>query len=282
MDLFSKKGIQELGIKPSKGLGQNFLINKAVLSKIIETADLNKEDIVLEIGPGIGNLTQELVKRAGKVIAVEKDSKMIEILKETLRGYDNLEIINKDILKFEISDIKNYLKIRKLEIKNLKIVANLPYYITSPVIRKLLESELKIDCMVLMVQKEVAQRICSKPPDMSLLSVSVQFYAEPKIISYVKKESFWPKPKVDSAILKITPHNRASGCPTPAQAGFFKVVKAGFSHPRKQLANNLSKELSLDKDKVSQILIENGIKPSQRPETLTVEDWINLSLKIAV
>ncbi|MEK7658323.1 MAG: 16S rRNA (adenine(1518)-N(6)/adenine(1519)-N(6))-dimethyltransferase RsmA [Patescibacteria group bacterium] len=281
MNLLSPTDIKILlakyNTRPSKGLGQNFLIDKNVLQKIISAADLSKNDIVLEIGPGIGTLTQELAQKAKKVIAIEKDKKMCKILKETLKDFDNIEIINADILK--IKELENYLKI-----KNYKIVANIPYYITSPLIRKFLESPKPPRDFVLMVQKEVAQRICTKPPDMSLLAVSVQFYAEPKIISYVSKNCFWPSPKVDSAIIKIKPQINADKKQINADL-FFKIVKAGFSQPRKQLGNNLlalshsegSKTLKLTKEQTAMWLVKNGIKPSQRAETLSIYDWKNLA-----
>ena len=241
----------------------------------------------MEIGPGVGVLTQQLAKKAGKVIAVEKDQKMCEILKEILKNFKNVEIFNDDVLKWK----PNY----KLLTTNYKVIANLPYYITAPVLRKFLESKYLPQEMVLMVQKEVARRICAKPPDMSLLTVSVQFYSKPKIISYVSKRSFWPQPKVDSAIIKITPQDLQR----PGLCGlFFKIVRAGFSHPRKQLLNNLSKGLVLSspnglklnkpsqilscktwagKDKVKLWLKKNKIQPTQRAETLSVKNWVDLS-----
>ena len=272
MDLTSPKIIKELmvkqGVKPNKILGQNFLIDKNILEKIIDSADLKPTDVVLEVGPGIGALTKELSLKAGKIIAVEKDKNMVEVLKKTLSDYKNIKIINGDILK-----IKNY------KIKNYKVVANIPYYLTSPLIRKFLESANPPSEMILMIQKEVAQRICSKPPDMSLLAVSVQFYAEPKIISYVSKNCFLPAPKIDSAIIKITPRR-----PTSREAGsrtspdlFFRVVKAGFSHPRKQIAGNLAKNLKIDKKTAQEWLKKNSIDSAQRAETLSVEDWKNLT-----
>ena len=281
MNLLSPTDIKTLlnkyGAKPSRGLGQNFLIDKNVLDKIITASNLKPGDTVLEIGPGIGTLTQELAKHAGNIIAIEKDQTMVKILSETLSGCKNIEIENWDILKF----IENC----KLKIENYKVVANIPYYITSPVIRKFLEAENKPDFMVLMVQKEVAQRICSKPPDMTLLSVSVQFYADAKIISYVSKNCFWPSPKVDSAIIKITPakaerdpisiiRDRVS---SDSSEFFFKVVKAGFSHPRKQLAGNLTEGLKLTKEKTTKWLAKNKIDPTQRAETLSIQDWKNLT-----
>src|SRR3989344_2057421 len=232
MELTSPKEIKGLLSKyetrPSKGLGQNFLIDKNILEKIIESADLKSGDTVLEVGPGIGTLTKELAQKAGKVIVVEKDQKMIEILKETLAvfsaqggsasGGKNIEIIQGDILK---------LSPKPYTLNPYKVVAKIPYYLTSPLIRKFLEQENPPQEIILMIQKEVAQRICAKPPNMSLLAVSVQFYAEPKIISFVPKSCFLPAPKIDSAIIKITPRApsshefaRARG----SQEFFFKVV----------------------------------------------------------
>ena len=309
MDLTSVKIIKELLSKykaqPSKRLGQNFLIDKNVLDKIIKTADLKPNDTVLEVGPGIGTLTQELAKSAGKVIAVEKDKKMCEILNSEilnktlnnscakngtivpfLAQLNNIEIIHGDILKLNPK--------RYTLNPNYKVVANIPYYLTSPIIRKFLESDNPPTEIILMVQKEVGQRICAKPPSpphqsfkktsgvgarMSLLAVSVQFYAEAKIISYVSKNCFWPSPKVDSAIIKIIPggltSRKAGGQTSPDL--FFRIVKAGFSQPRKQLGNNLSKVLKIDRKKIDDWLAKNNIKPTQRAETLSIDDWISLS-----
>ena len=271
VNLFSPKIVKNLlkkyGARPSRRFGQNFLIDKGSAGKIIEAADLQSDDTVLEIGPGIGTLTQELAKRAKKIVAVEKDSEMTEVLKETLKDFGNVEIFQGDILNF---------KNRELKIKNsYKVVASLPFYIASPVIRHLLEAvEVSPQQMVLVVQKEVGQRICAKPPEMSILAVSVQVYAEAKIISYIPKRNFWPQPKVDAAIIKITPRERPL---KPGINRFFRVVKAGFSQPRKQLINNLSKGLEFNRAEVEEWLKKNGMQPSQRAETLSVEDWINLA-----
>jgi len=316
MEVIPRKNIKNLlgkyGVRPSKGLGQNFLVDKRVLGKIIEAANLGKENTVLEIGAGIGTLTLELAKKAKKVIAVEKDPKMCEILHETMKGYENVEIIQGDILKLEIFNFqfsifkqkpnaKNQMPKTKCKIQNTryKVVANLPYYITSPVIRKFLETDSPPSEMILMIQKEVAQRICARPPRMNLLAVSVQFYAEPKIVSYVSKNSFWPSPKVDSAIIKIA---RNKNQETVNKELFFKIVKAGFSQPRKQILNNLSKGLALrsstaahskpspnglalsspnglklEKATIQAWLLKNNIQPTQRAETLNIQDWINLT-----
>lgn len=288
MDLLSIKTIKNLLLKhdtrPLKRMGQNFLVDKAVFDKIIEVAQLTSGDTVLEIGPGIGNLTKELAQKAKRVITIEKDRVMIEILKETLKGYDNVEVIEGNALTF---DPKKY----HLDAKKYKIVANIPYYITSPLIRKFLESKCGPTTMILMVQKEVAQRICSTSPSpsrqnskrtygvgagMSLLSVSVQFYAKVKVISYISKESFWPSPKVDSAILTITPEMDIDQKKIDVDL-FFKIVRAGFSQKRKQLANNLSKSLGKNKNEINSWLLKNEINPEQRAETLSINDWENLT-----
>jgi len=271
MDLTSPSEIKNLlskyNAKPSKGLGQNFLIDRNILNKITEAADIKPGDIILEVGPGIGVLTIELARKATQVIAVEKDGLMTEILKETLAGYKNVEIIHGDALSL---DARTY----KLNAKTYKLVANIPYYITSPLIRKFLELDNQPQDIILMVQKEVAQRICAKPPNMSLLAVSVQFYAEPKIVSYVSKNCFYPAPKIDSAIIKIHPGGQFNGANPDL---FFKVAKAGFSHPRKQLAGNLATGLKIKKEEAEKILLANKIDPKQRAETLSIEDWINLT-----
>ncbi|MFA6190460.1 MAG: 16S rRNA (adenine(1518)-N(6)/adenine(1519)-N(6))-dimethyltransferase RsmA [Candidatus Staskawiczbacteria bacterium] len=279
MNLTSPTIIKELLSKyktrPSKGLGQNFLIDKNVLRKIIEASNIKPTDIILEVGPGIGILTQELAKHAKKVIAIEKDFTMCEVLKETLSDLKNIQIENCDILKF----IENW----KLKIENYKVVANIPYYLTSPLIRKFLENPPggeQPQEIILMIQKEVAQRICASPPKMSLLAVSVQFYAEPKIISYVTKNCFWPAPKIDSAIINIKPKNNFNK--EIDVDAFFKVVKAGFSQPRKQLVNNLTTLKYLDgvkltKEEISNWLSKNNLKSNQRAESLTINDWENLT-----
>ena len=284
--------LRKYGLKPRKHLGQNFLINKDILSEIIKAADLNKNDTVLEIGPGLGILTKELAKKVKKVIAIEKDEKLVKILKKELSHLKDVEIVEGDILKFNIQYLVSN--------KYYKVVANLPYYITSPVIRKFLEEgnpppSAKVSTfvktsadrsggrpklMVLMVQKEVAERICAKPPDMSLLSVAVQFYSQAKIVKIVKKESFWPSPKVDSAIIKLTTNNlprwQAGRQLTTINTNlFFKIVKAGFSQPRKQLKNNLKKIFGKDTEK---ILKQSKIETTRRAETLSIDDWLRICL----
>lgn len=255
-----KEIFKKYNIKPSKKLGQNFLVDRGVLRKIIQTAELFPKDTVLEIGPGLGILTIELAKRAKEVIAVEKDKKMCEILKDVLNVRDvrNVRIVNNDILntKYELSNTK------------YKLVANLPYYITSPVIRRFLEIKNPPKLMILMVQKEVAQRIVAKPPRMSLLSVAVQFYSDAEIVSCVSKKSFYPQPKVDSAIIKIIPQP----IPKINTEKFFKLVKKGFSSKRKMLKNNL---------RINSSILENsGLNLKARAENLSIKDWLKLFHKI--
>ena len=270
MDLYSIKTIKELlrahNSTPKEHLGQNFLLEKRVAAKMLRAAELSLEDTILEIGPGIGTLTKELAKNAGRIIAVEKDPAMIKILRETTKALSNIKIIQADILSLP------HLKLAK---EGYKVVANLPYYITSPVIRMFLEAKFpKPELMIFMVQKEVAQRICAKPKDMNLLAVSVQFYAEPKIVSFVSKGAFWPRPKVDSAILKLVPKKEL---PPVNPALFFRIVKAGFKQPRKQLGNNLMQGLKLKREEIEMRLRSIGIAPTQRAETLSLKDWISLT-----
>ncbi len=249
---------------PSKKLGQYFLIDKKAVSKIITAAEVSLKDTVLEIGPGAGALTRSLCEKAKKVVAVEKDPKMVTFLQKKIEGLKNLQIYHGDILSFNLQNLKRY-----------KAVGNLPFCLANPAIRKFLESRNKPQDMTLLVQKELARRICAKPPKMNLLAVSVQFYASPKIISYVKKSSFLPQPKIDTAILKIKP-DKQRGSPG-FNDKFFRVAKAGFSQPRKQLANNLAKELKLEKDHARRWLEKSDISFSKRAEGLSIRDWARLA-----
>lgn len=264
-----KASFAELGISPQKSLGQNFLIDGRVLEKIIKAAELKKEDTVLEIGPGLGVLTEELATCAGKVIAVEADKKLVQRLHEAIQQYNNITIINADFLHTDIS---------KLNLdKQYKIVANLPYSITSDAVRKIMEAAPAPQSAVLMVQKEVAERICAGAGEMSLLALSVQYYGTPKLLFKVSKESFWPVPKVDSAVIKII-FNRVQGTGFRVQADkFFRIARIGFASPRKQLQNNLAAGLHTSKEKVAEILSRAGINPKARPEELSVEDWERLA-----
>jgi len=276
-----KNLFKKYNLRPNKRLGQNFLISQKVLRRIIQTAELSKKDTVLEIGPGLGILTQALAQRVKKVIAIEKDKRMVEILKDVLKDHKNIKIIHGDVLKILKDSPSDTVLLKQKDcIRGTvldKVVANIPYYLTSPLIRLFLESPKPPQGIVLLIQKEVAQRICAKPPKMNLLAVSVQFYSQPKIISYVSKKSFRPQPKVDSAIIKIGQIKKPKNINIKK---FFQIVKAGFSSPRKQLVNNLFQKLNLDREKIKKALTECEINIQVRAQNLSVEDWIKLSSKI--
>jgi 16S rRNA (adenine1518-N6/adenine1519-N6)-dimethyltransferase len=268
---------------PKKHLGQVFLKNKAFLSKIVQAGGISSKDTVLEIGPGKGILTEVLLQTGAKVLAIEKDPQLVFFLKEKFKNNKNLILIQADIRDF----LKNQkLQNLKLKIINYKVVGNIPYYLTSYLFRLLLELEKKPETIVLMIQKEVSQRIVAQPPRMSLLSVSVQFYSQPKIICYVPKTAFWPKPKVDSAVIKLTPYSiitrpaRGDARSEATKQSFFKVVKTGFRQPRKLLLNNIYHGLNIEKGKIKEIFEQLNISMNARPQNLSVEDWISLAQKL--
>ena len=255
-----------------KSLGQNFLINPHILDKIVATADITSNETILEIGPGTANLTRILSKKAGKVVAIEKDHRLISVLAEEFKN-SNVKLVEDDILKLNPENLGLT--------SGYKIVANIPYYITSNLLRIIFESETwratKPSLIVLTIQKEVAQRIIAKPPHTNLLALSVQYYAEPKIISYISKNNFRPVPKVDSAIIRLKPYN-GSYCATALQAKeLFDLMRAGFSEKRKQLAPVLSKKLKLPKENITNAFKESGLAPNVRPENLSLNQWQELS-----
>lgn len=264
-----KSLLEQHNITLSKHLGQNFLIDKNILNKIVKQADLSKDDIVVEVGPGIGVLTRELANEAKKVIAIEKDKKISEVLKEVVKDFKNIEIINEDILGWVCDTRQGY-----------KVIANLPYYITSPVIRKFLELSIPPDLMVLMVQKEVAQRIAAKPPNMSVLSVAVQFYSQPKIIAKVSRTCFYPIPKVDSAIIKMVKDDQYIKKIKGKEKRFFQLVKAGFSSKRKQLLGNIIRSFSIPRELAEKIFNKVNLNNKIRAQELTVKQWIELLQEI--
>lgn len=270
---YVKHIINKYGFKFSKSLGQNFLIDGNIVRNIVKGANITKEDYVLEIGPGIGTLTEELGLNAKKVVAVELDDSLLPVLDETLEKYDNIEIIHGDILKIDINKIIQ----EKLGGGPIKVVANLPYYVTTPIIGKLLEDSLGIDSIIVMVQKEVADRIVAKPGNKTYgsLSIFVNFYSDPEIILGVPKTVFTPQPKIDSAVIKL---NIKDNLPDIDKDQFFKVVKAGFSKRRKTILNCISSYgFDLDKDTIRQSLEKANIDPIERAENLSIEDFINIS-----
>ncbi|MCD5396440.1 MAG: 16S rRNA (adenine(1518)-N(6)/adenine(1519)-N(6))-dimethyltransferase RsmA [Candidatus Pacebacteria bacterium] len=259
-----KKLLREYKIAPKKSLGQNFLLNFYVLKKIAKNLGAEDVDIIVEVGSGLGFLTEILAKEAKKVVAIEKDKKLSEILKEKLRNFKNVKVLNIDVLKFSPKEF--------LGKKSYKVVGNLPYNIATATIRHFLEIEVQPKEMIFLIQKEVAQKISAKKS--SLLKLSIEFYAKPKILFYVKKEYFFPKPKVDGAVIKIYDIKR--GIPGIDRDLFFKIVKAGFSHPRKTILNNLSEGLKLEKREGRYFLTRTGIFHSKRPENLSIKNWFNV------
>ena len=251
---------------------QNFLTNPFILSKIVKTANIKKEDKVLEIGAGPGNLTQILAKRAGKVFAVEVDRTLLDILKNNLREYSNVSVISADGLKIDLSSFG----LRDLD---YKLVANIPYNITGKILRKFLSKEPRPKVLVLLLQKEVAKKIVEKPPKANKLSLSVQFYGRPKIISLVKKENFWPRPKVDSALVKISVKKKI---PLEAEKHFFSLIQIGFSSSRKYLINNFKQAKIGDEKKILRIFKNLKINPKIRASELSQDKWLKLSRKISL
>ena len=250
-----------------KSLGQNFLINEGIVAKIVASAELSAEDTVLEVGPGTGNLTRALLATGARVIAVEKDHRVIEDLNAEFSAAQ-IEIIEGDILEFKPSE-------HGLAEGEYKIVANLPYYITSHFIRTVFEEWPQPTHIVLMVQKEVAKRIMAKPPDMNLLALSVQYYAKPEIITHVSRGSFRPMPEVDSAVIRLTPRTEYS-LPVEKEALFFSILKSAFGGKRKQLINTLPPIIGLNKQGTSELLTSIGLSPQTRPETVDMEHWLIL------
>lgn len=268
--------IQKYDFYFQKKFGQNFLIDERVLEKIISAAEVNKDDFVLEIGPGIGTMTQYLAENAREVMAVEIDKNLIPILSDTLSAYDNVSILNADILKVDIAKIVE----EKNGGKPVKVVANLPYYITTPIIMGLFESHVPIDSITVMVQKEVADRMQTGPgsKDYGALSLAVQYYAKPEIVANVPPNCFMPRPKVGSAVIRLTRHQNP---PVTAKDEklMFRIIRASFNQRRKTLANGLknSQELNYTKEQVESAITECGLPLNIRGEALTLEQFAKLS-----
>lgn len=283
MNISNPSELKELlsrhGFSFSKSLGQNFLIDKNVLDKIVSASSLTENDCVLEIGPGAGTLTRCLAKTGAKCVAVEIDKALIPILEETMAEFDNFTLINNDILKVDLKELtKNY-----FNNKPFHVIANLPYYITTPIVMKLLEDNLPVKSMTLMVQKEVADRMCAKSggKDYGALSVAVQYYAEPSVVTKAEPHCFMPQPKVASSVIHLKIGKKIA---VDNEKLFFNIVKSAFSQRRKTLVNSLSKSpyFNFDKDKVISALNEMGLSPDIRGEKLTIEQFASLSVKLAI
>lgn len=256
--------LRQFNLYAKKSLGQNFLVDEGALEKVAAAAELNPDDEVLEIGPGLGSLTRHLAQAARRVVAVELDDALLPALTHVLRPFSNVQIVSGDILALSPSSFFLH--------PAYKVVANIPYYITSAVVRHLLEAEARPAVMVLTMQREVAERICAAPGDMSLLAVSVQFYAEPRTVARIPAGAFFPKPEVDSAVLRLAARAQPAVA-VPNVDDFFRVVKAGFSQKRKQLRNSLSGGLRLEPTAVDDWMGRAGLDPKRRAETLTLEEW---------
>ena len=269
--------LEKHGFNFSKGLGQNFLINPDICPKIAEMGNANSEYGIIEIGTGFGTLTAELAKRARKVVAVEIDSRLLPILDETLEEFDNIKIINMDVMK---CDFNNLIK-EEFDGMNVAVCANLPYYITSPIIMMLLENNLPIDSITVMVQKEAAQRLCAKVSsrESGAITVGVNYYGTVKKLFDVSRGSFMPAPNVDSAVIRID-LNKDNKLDSETEKLFFKIVKCGFSQRRKTLVNSLTNQMKISKEIVLSSYADNNIKQAVRIEELSMNELKNLAISL--
>ena len=258
----------------NKGYGQNFLIDQNVVDGIIEKAEVNKDDLIIEIGPGLGNLTSPLLENAGKVICIELDPKMVSILTDRFSLYKNFELINDDVLKVDL----NKIIADNSEYKSAKVVANLPYYITTPIIMKLLEDKLNLESITVMVQKEVAERLADKPggKEVGAITYSINYYTNPEIIIDVPRDSFIPAPNVDSAVIKLDVLKEPKVNVLDEEL-FFKIIKFSFLQKRNTLMNSLSNSGLIPKDLLEEVLNHLGIDLRVRAEQLTLEDFCEIS-----
>ena len=262
--------LTRLGLKPKKSLGQNFMVEPAALNRMAEAAHLTPADTALEIGAGLGALTAVLAERARRVVALEIDGRFIPYLQEQFAARSQVEIVQADALQVDLFEILGH------DAGDYKVVANLPYYITSPIIRRLLEVPAPPCLLVVTVQYEVAQRFTARPGQMSLLAVGVQFYGQAQVIDRLKPGVFYPRPGVESAIVRIEPRPEGAPLPPAERERFFRIVRAGFGQPRKQIKNSLAAGLDLKPQFVVNWLTVAGIDPTRRAETLSVAEWVGL------
>ena len=279
-NLHSKKDVKQMlrakDLHFKKSLGQNFLTDESVLADIVGAAEITKDDFVLEIGPGPGVLTRELAKNAARVVAVELDTDIIELLKENISEYENVTVINKDILKVDLEELcREY-----FDSKPFKVIANLPYYITTPIVMKLLEGKTDIESIVIMIQKEVAERLTAKPgtKDFGAISLSVNYYADAEIVRLVPPEAFVPAPKVFSAVLKLSVLDKPR-VEVSDEAYLFRLIKASFSKRRKTFLNAISGEngLGITKEEAKEAILELGFSETLRGETLSLGEFAQIS-----
>lgn len=267
----AKSLLGQFGLRAKKGLGQHFLVDGRVLKRIVAAAELTPEDTVIEVGPGLGILTQELVQGAGRVVAIEADGEMVSALRQLAARSPNLTVVHGDVMQNDPVSLLASPGAGGVP-ASYKVVANIPYYITSAVLRHFLEASRQPTLMVVMVQKEVGKAIVAQPGDMSLLAVSIQFYGKPSIAARVPARSFYPPPKVDSVILRVDVYQKPP-VDVPSSRAFFDTVRAGFSAPRKQLRNSLAHGLAIGTQTAADLLQRASIDPRRRAETLSVEEW---------
>lgn len=269
--------LKRYNIRPSKGLGQNFLISQRAFDCILEAAELSLADTVLEVGPGIGSLTQRLADGAGRVVAIELDRKMLAVLEETLTGRGNVHLVQGDFLELDpVATLREALSLAEDAPLSFKLVANLPYYITSAALRHVLTASVRPERLVVMLQRDVARRIVAADGKMSLLAVSVQVFGDPEIVCTVPAGAFVPPPKVDSAVLRVVLHEEPR-VPEEELDAFFAVVRAGFREKRKQLHNSLTRNLPHGREEVDDALRAAGVEPTRRAETLSIDEWRRLT-----
>lgn len=256
--------LKDFSLKPQKGLGQNFLVDDFYLERIVHAGGVQKTDTVLEIGAGLGSLTRYLAASAGEVVAVEIDKNLFPALKKVTRPFDNVRLVLGDFMEMDITDL--------MFVDGYKVVANIPYYLTSNLIRRLMESHVKPELTVLTVQKEVAQRICAQPGKLSLLALGVQVYGEPRIEFTIPKGAFFPVPQVDSATL-VVEHFPLPRIPKERLDNFFLLAKAGFAQKRKMLHNALAGAPDINHEQALDMLTQAGIEPERRAQTLNLQEW---------
>ncbi|MFC4777174.1 16S rRNA (adenine(1518)-N(6)/adenine(1519)-N(6))-dimethyltransferase RsmA [Paenibacillus sp. GCM10023252] len=272
----TKEIIAKYGFSFKKSLGQNFLIDQNILHNIVAAAELDKSKGALEIGPGIGALTQQLAEEAGTVTAVEIDQRLIPILRDVLAEQPHVEVIHGDVLKL---DLKQLFQEQFSKVERVSVVANLPYYVTTPILMKLLEERLPLENIVVMIQKEVAQRMAAKPggKEYGSLSVAVQYYCEPKLVCIVPHTVFIPQPNVDSAVIKLTLRDTPA-VEVPDEDHYFRIVQGSFTQRRKTLANNLTSLVGKEnREALTELLTASGIDPTRRGETLSLEEFAVIS-----
>ncbi|MEG0291648.1 MAG: 16S rRNA (adenine(1518)-N(6)/adenine(1519)-N(6))-dimethyltransferase RsmA [Anaerovoracaceae bacterium] len=285
MKLYSPKTIRDIkeihGFRLSKSLGQNFLTDKNIIDKIIDESMIDSNDLVIEIGPGIGVITYEACQKARRVIAVEIDKNLIPILDRTLGEFDNVTVINKDILKTSLTEIIAEAREADPEIKNVRVIGNLPYYITTPIIMKILEEGAPVSSITIMMQKEVADRILAEPSTKArgALSVAVQYYCTVSRVANVPKEVFMPVPKVDSTVLRLDLRDQRPVNLLDEKI-FFRCVKSGFGQRRKTLSNSLTGPSGFEKNVVLDALTKAGIEPNRRAETLSIVEFAEIANEI--